>query len=308
MLTSGREVWDRFYTLARRVGVNPKKVLEALLTRWMDAVEDDLRAECLRRQIQVHHGYRMEVQMPRAPRKPAAQAPAQNEAKTAAESAAPEIDPLAGLDAAADPLAGLDSQPTISLKGLDSLAEGVTPEAIAGAISAVTGGASSAGDAVAAKALIDLKEVIGKQGEALTVIDNRLVAQESLVQKSTTALAQTLDNLATELRQSVMGLQATLRGLQEFVESALGVEEGEAQEAPSKPAVAPSGPSPRSASILGTLAPALAAKGNPAYPAGPAVWEALAAVCNKSGMSVASHEVEAAFAEAGRVKDGKIAY
>lgn len=310
MVTSAQTIWTRFYATCKRVGSNPKKVLTALLTRFCDQVEDDLRAECLRRQIKTLHHYNEEVTMPRPKRTNAAPADPKNEAAEAAAAAAPVADPLAGLDAAAapmaDPLAALDGAP-VALDGLDSLAEGVTPEAIQSAISAVTGGGSGGGDALVAKAIMDLKAQVEKIQAAQEVLDNRLVALDGLIQKSFTAVAQRLDGLDTETRQGALGVQATLRNLQEWLEGAMGVEEEHVAPAPavaSTPA-----PSPRGAQILAAVAPGLKAKGNPAYGASPVVWEALASLANTSGCSgVTAHEVEEAFKAAGRVQGGKLAY
>lgn len=281
----------------------------------MDEVADALRAEALRGEIRVRHRYKEEVKMPRPARKPAATAapaPAPESQALAVEAA----DPFAGLEEApvlpeVDPLAGLPDM--IPVQGLDALAEGVTPAAIGAAIQAVTGGGgSTAGDAVVAKAVLDLRSLVEKVQEAQMVLDNRVVALEALIQKSTTGLAQRVDELGTETRQGVMGLQATIRQILEFLEAPEEAAPAapQIQPAPATASTAslPVQGSPQDAAILAAVAPGLASKGNPAYPASTAVWEALAALCLAQKVQATAAEVEGAFTRAGRVQGGRLTY
>lgn len=310
MAESVRETWIRFHETAKRIGVSPNRTAASLLIRWMDEVADALRAEVLRGEIRVRHRYKEEVRMPRPARKPAAAPKAAPMAQEVAAEAA-SLDALESLPdlpelPAPDLLAELPDM--IPVQGLDSLAEGVTPAAIGAAIQAVTGGGSSGTDAVVSKAILDLKGLVEKVVQAQTVLDNRLVSLETLIQKSTTGLAQRVEELGTETRQGVMGVQATIRQVLDFLESP---EEEEGAPAPvAAPRPAPSAPvaTPQDAQILAAVAPGLAAKGNPAYPASAAVWEALAALCVAQKVQVSAADVEGAFMRAGRIEGGRLTY
>ena len=303
MVTSNhwiRETWKEFRTLCSRIGENPSRVAAQALIRWMVAAEDALLLEGQKGEYRIRRWYHEEVKMPRpARRKPAA--PAANEAaKVAATMPPPAADPLAGLTVpAADPLAAL---PNISpVEGLDGLAEGVSQEAIEAAIASVTGGgSSSAMDAVASKAILDLKSTVEKMTEAITVLDNRIVALNELVQKGQTMIAQKVEGLGAEGRQGVMGLQATIRQILDFLES-----NTPQPAAPVAPSPAPSG---NVEQIVKIVYAALAEKGNPTYPDNPAVWQAFSVVCERAGVKCTGDEVKAAFAASGRIKNGSISY
>lgn len=315
MVTSNhwiRETWKEFRALCARLGENPSVVAAQALIRWMVAAEDARLLEGQKGEYRIRRWYHEEVNpMPRPARKTAAPA-----ANTAAEVAAtmppPAADPLAGLTTAAvDPLAAL---PNISpVDGLDGLAEGVTQEAIEAAIASVTGGgSSSAMDAVASKAILDLKATVDKVTEAITVLDNRIVALSEVVQKGQTALAQKVDGVLAESRQGTMGLQATIRQILDFLESdeapaptASAVSPPAATAAPTPQATAPTG---NVEQIVKIVSAALAEKGNPTYPDNPAVWQAFSVVCERAGVKCTGDEVKAAFAAAGRIKNGSISY
>jgi hypothetical protein len=333
MVTSNhwiRETWKEFRTLCSRIGENPSRVAAQALIRWMVAAEDALLLEGQKGEYRIRRWYHEEVKMPRPARRKKPAAPAANEAaKEAATMPPPAADPLAGLTVpAADPLAAL---PNISpVDGLDGLAEGVSQEAIEAAIASVTGGgSSSAMDAVASKAILDLKSTVEKMTEAITVLDNRIVALNELVQKGQTMIAQKVEGLGTEGRQGVMGLQATIRQILDFLES-----NTPQPAAPVAPSPAPSGnvkqivknflesgtpqpaapvaPSPAPSGnveqIVKIVYAALAEKGNPTYPDNPAVWQAFSVVCERAGVKCTGDEVKAAFAASGRIKNGSISY
>lgn len=311
MVTSNhwiRETWKEFRTLCSRIGENPSRVAAQALIRWMVAAEDALLLEGQKGEYRIRRWYHEEVKMPRpARRKPAA--PAANEAaKVAATMPPPAADPLAGLTVpAADPLAAL---PNISpVDGLDGLAEGVSQEAIEAAIASVTGGgSSSAVDAVASKAILDLKATVEKMTEAITVLDNRIVALNELVQKGQTMIAQKVEGLGTEGRQGVMGLQATIRQILDFLESDTPQPAAPVAPSPAPALEAAPAPSGNVEQIVKIVYAALAEKGNPTYPDNPAVWQAFSVVCERAGVKCTGDEVKAAFAASGRIKNGSISY
>jgi hypothetical protein len=311
MVTSNhwiRETWKEFRTLCSRIGENPSRVAAQALIRWMVAAEDALLLEGQKGEYRIRRWYHEEVKMPRpARRKPAA--PAANEAaEMAATMPPPAADPLAGLTVpAADPLAAL---PNISpVDGLDGLAEGVSQEAIEAAIASVTGGgSSSAMDAVASKAILDLKATVEKMTEAITVLDNRIVALNELVQKGQTMIAQKVEGLGTEGRQGVMGLQATIRQILDFLESDTPQPAAPVAPSPAPALEAAPAPSGNVEQIVKIVYAALAEKGNPTYPDNPAVWQAFSVVCERAGVKCTGDEVKAAFAASGRIKNGSISY
>lgn len=285
------ETLNKFREVCRRLGLPPQRMGQAIQTNWMNAVRDALTLSRVRAEVQTRFRYLQEVQA-KMPRKKATPPPT-----SIAQEAAPVAAPVAALP----DLPSLPEMPTLptTVSGLDGLAQGVTPEAIQASIAAVTGTASTAGDAVVATALIDLRDTLAKIQEAQEVLDNRIVALQAEVQKSNVALAQRVDGVQAEVRQGVMGLQATIR---EVLDS-LGSEEAPAA-APAKEAPAPAGPSP----ILQALAGPLAQKGNPAYPDRPDVWQAFAALVSQMGVSANADEVRSAFVNAGRLNGGAITY
>ena len=294
--------------MCSRIGENPSRVAAQALIRWMVAAEDALLLEGQKGEYRIRRWYHEEVKMPRpARRKPAA--PAANEAaEMAATMPPPAADPLAGLTVpAADPLAAL---PNISpVDGLDGLAEGVSQEAIEAAIASVTGGgSSSAMDAVASKAILDLKATVEKMTEAITVLDNRIVALNELVQKGQTMIAQKVEGLGTEGRQGVMGLQATIRQILDFLESDTPQPAAPVAPSPAPALEAAPAPSGNVEQIVKIVYAALAEKGNPTYPDNPAVWQAFSVVCERAGVKCSGDEVKAAFAASGRIKNGSISY
>lgn len=324
----------KFRRLCKRLGVPARRTTQALQVNWMNAVRDALVLARVKGEVQTRFRYLQEVQkeMPRKKATPPAAAPA---APAATVAGLPPLPSLPGAPAAPAGLPALPSLPaapaaapaalpslpaapanTTPVQGLDALAQGVTPEAIQQSIAQVTGGAaSSAGDAVMAKALIDVKAQLDSIAGAITALDSRVQSLLAEMQKGMVALAQRIDSEAAENKRGFLAVQANIRELLEDDGSHAtppATASGPAAYCPpTEPAVqattAPAGGRP--AAIVGACGPALAEKGNPAYPDSQAVWEILAAIAGTQVQPPPDwNETRVAFHTMGRLNGGVITY
>lgn len=312
----------KFRKLCKRLGVPARRTVQALQVNWMNAVRDALVLARVRGEVQTRFRYLQEVNkpMPRKKATPPAAAPAAGLPTlpslpgTAPAAAPPALPTLPSAPAALPSLPAAPVANTAPVPGLDALAQGVTPEAIQASIAAVTGGASSsAGDAVMAKALIDVNQKLDVLSGAIAALDSRVQSLVAEMQKGQVALAQRIDSEAAENKRGFIAVQAAIRELLEEgpndAQHPTGSQAAATQAAVQAVAPQATASSNRPAAIVSACGAALAEKGNPAYPDSQAVWEILAAIAGHSVQPPPDwNETRVAFHTMGRLNGGVITY